>query len=186
MKRTFIAFKVPLPADFEQFYTELKHYFVNDPVNWVPLENLHVTLSFLGATPVGTENDVVALLRNLVSRFPAFNVQLKGLGAFPSEHRPKIFWYGLDMDQWVVQLQETLHVELLKLGFELDERNFNPHLTIGRVKGPLSKSFLVKKEEARKLKSKEMLIDEIIFFESILKGRTPVYEPIQKFPLATS
>ncbi|NBC83018.1 MAG: RNA 2',3'-cyclic phosphodiesterase [Bacteroidetes bacterium] len=183
MKRTFIAFKIPLPQIFENYLDEMQQYFSDEPVKWVSRSNMHVTLSFLGDTSARGEQQVRGLLSRLTAVSTSFCVRLSGAGAFPSASRPQVLWFGVEVDQELIKFQQTLHNELSKIDFELDKRKYNPHLTVGRVKGGLNRSFSDIQQQASELKSNEIKINEIIFFESHLTGKNPVYLSIQKFPM---
>jgi RNA 2',3'-cyclic 3'-phosphodiesterase len=104
-------------------------------VKWVPRENLHLTLLFLGEVE---QLDVVRICRvaqERAQKHTAFTLQVEGLGAFPNARRPKILWAGVT--DGVAELR-TLHADLeaglLDLGcYRREEREYTPHLTLGRL-----------------------------------------------------
>jgi 2'-5' RNA ligase len=82
------------------------------------------------------------------------------------------------------EIKKSIDKELLKLGFNPDAREFKPHLTLGRVKWVNDKNYL--RDVVSRDKDtffQEIKVNEIIFYESILRAEGPVYKPIEKFIL---
>jgi 2'-5' RNA ligase len=102
-------------------------------VAWVPRENLHFTLRFLGEqTPNRIEEAIRALEKAAAS--DAFSLELSGLGAFPGLDRPRILWVGVGEGSASARaLQGRVAAVLEAHGFGREERPWHPHLTIGRV-----------------------------------------------------
>lgn len=133
--RTFIA--VDLAAGIKDRVVGLQEELGRSgaSVKWVPRQNLHLTLLFLGDVE---ELDVVKICRTVQARsrkHAPFTVEAAGLGAFPNTRRPKILWVGLT--QGVDELR-ALHADLeeglLELGcYRREERGYTPHLTLGRL-----------------------------------------------------
>jgi 2'-5' RNA ligase len=100
----------------------------------VPAANLHVTVKFLGpvkASAVEAIRDRLA--RDLAAR-PPFELEARGLGAFPSPARARILWAGLAPSPGLAALADAVEGGMEALGFAREERAFHPHLTIARVK----------------------------------------------------
>lgn len=96
--------------------------------NFTRKENFHLTLSFLGEVA-----DVNAVLRVMDQvRFPAFRLQLEGIGRFCQEKGGDILWAGVKESQGLCQLQSFLERTLLLSGFPIEQRAFQPHITLGR------------------------------------------------------
>ena len=104
-------------------------------VAWVPAANIHLTLKFLGGIPADSVEAVRGrLARGLVAHEP-FELEARGLGAFPDARRPRILWVGVRPSAPLAALQQEVESWMEELGFAREERDFHPHLTIGRVKG---------------------------------------------------
>lgn len=104
-------------------------------VRWVPPENLHLTLKFLGDTPKDKITELQEALQKAVSQQRKFALKAVGVGCFPNVKRPRVVWVGLEGD--VVELKtlvEQIENAIAPLGFPTEKRPFSPHLTIGRVK----------------------------------------------------
>src|SRR5262249_29029996 len=100
-------------------------------------ENLHVTLLFLGEVEDRTVPDVCRVVADVAAGLPPFEMSIEGTGAFPNARRPKTLWVGVgDGRQELVALHDALEPPLLDLGcYRREERQYTPHLTLGRVKG---------------------------------------------------
>jgi 2'-5' RNA ligase len=84
-------------------------------------------------------------------------------------------------------IKERIDEEMVALGFPRDEREFRPHLTMARLKWINDKKKLKDLLETHKNEDfQEVKINEVIFYESILKPGGPVYKPIEKFILPDS
>ena len=106
-------------------------------VAWVPPQNLHFTLKFLGEqTDAGLAHAVAALDEAAAGRAP-FAIALHGLGAFPGMERPRILWVGVAEGALDVRaLQSRVEIALQSRAFSGDSRPWHPHLTVGRVFDP--------------------------------------------------
>ncbi len=109
-------------------------------VKWVSRQNVHLTLRFLGEI-----DDVqLAALRDTMwdeSALDGFTLRLRGLGAFPSMRSPKVLWTGVEGEHQS-DLDALLHVHgraerwARGVGVAPENRKFEPHVTIGRVRMP--------------------------------------------------
>lgn len=92
-------------------------------------ENLHLTLVFIGEC---NTNEVLAVKSIMDSfSFPAFSIQLDKIGKFVREGGD-IWWVGIKADAALFELQSTLTKKLIEQGFEIEQRPYKPHITIGR------------------------------------------------------
>lgn len=94
----------------------------------------HLTLKFLGETEPELVPKVVEVMQRVAEQVAPFDVQLRGLGAFPSRHNPSILWIGLRDEQTPRLLAEGLTAGLEPLGFQREARGYNPHITLLRLK----------------------------------------------------
>lgn len=102
---------------------------------------MHLTLRFLGEIPQAAVENVKNAMDGL--RFPSFEVEFYGLGAFPNLKRISVVWVG--MKRGHERLDEIFHQlepKLRQMGLPADNKGFSPHLTIARVKSGLNKEAL--------------------------------------------
>ena len=103
-------------------------------VAWVPPQNLHLTLRFLGDQTDERLADVVPALEEAASGVPAFTLSLKGIGAFPGLDHPRTLWVGVsDGVQDVQRLQARVAEALERRGVPIEARAWQAHVTIGRI-----------------------------------------------------
>lgn len=103
---------------------------------WIPEENLHITLFFLGEV----SDDRLEAVRSVLDApfaMPAFDLHLAGAGAFPPSGPPRVFWFGVrDGADQLAALNADVTRRLGPLGFEPEHRTYSAHLTIARVRDP--------------------------------------------------
>ena len=99
---------------------------------WVPLENQHVTVTFLGETPARLLATVMDRLETVAARHRPFSVRAAKLGAFPSPRLARVLWVGLDDPAARSSEIATDLAAALAPEFVPDARPFTPHLTVAR------------------------------------------------------
>ena len=144
--RAFIAIELPqnIKDAIERQTVRLRQTLGNDLVRWVPAQNMHVTLKFLGDIAASH----VEFLKQMIAResesHQQFDLQIGGLGSYPTSKRPRVLWVGLHAPADLASLQKSIEAGACRLGYEQEERPFSPHLTLGRVRQNLSPADLPK------------------------------------------
>jgi 2'-5' RNA ligase len=104
-------------------------------VRCVRSEGVHLTLKFLGNVDSRRVDTLSEALKQAVAGRTAFRLQLGQAGAFPNLHRPRVLWVGIDGDMTTLStLQADVEDELADVGFSKEERGYNPHLTLARIR----------------------------------------------------
>jgi 2'-5' RNA ligase len=96
--------------------------------------NLHVTLKFLGQIEETRVGAITEALVAVATRTPAFALDVRGLGAFPTPSRPRVLWAGLEPAAPLTALAGAVDAALAALGFVRESRAFAAHVTLGRVR----------------------------------------------------
>jgi len=143
-------------------------------VKFVEKENLHITLKFLGEVIPNTIASIQKVLSDI--KFKPFNVFVRGVGAFPNYRNIRVVWIGVEEGfEELKSIQNEIDEKLVALGFK-KEKDFIPHLTIGRIKSGRNKDKLIGiLNEFRDFNFGKQLIDTIHLKKSILTSRGPIY-----------
>jgi 2'-5' RNA ligase len=139
--RAFIA--VEVPATIRQAVcntTASLRQETGSLVRWVPMENLHLTLKFLGDVSPANVDMLAQMIRGEADLFPCFDLQFRGLGSFPSLKRPRVIYIGIQAPAALEALHRGIESASRRLGYASEERDFSPHLTIGRIRQTVTAS----------------------------------------------
>jgi RNA 2',3'-cyclic 3'-phosphodiesterase len=177
--RTFIALEIPVEQSFMQVLKTTKEELALEKIKWVNFSTLHLTLFFLGETSNKTLELVNALLSEKLLYFPTFEIEVRSLGSFGKRHNPKVLWVGIKPNEHLTNLQNIVCECVLPYGFQKDERGFNPHITIGRIKNiedaKVIEDIIDKQKGITLQKAK---IDKLVIYESELTPKGPIYKPL--------
>ncbi len=183
-KRLFIAVKVKFGQETTKAFHYIQRQLEREKIKWVDPDNVHLTIKFLGDTDEELIDDIKQSLENITQAFPPTRLKMKSMGVFPGMHRPRVLWLGLEHDPVVWQMAATIEQAMTSLGFEPEERDFKPHITLGRIK------FLRDRRTLQHLLDKynnhffqEIPVDKIILYESQLQPSGPIYTPLGRFRL---
>ena len=134
--RSFIA--IELPDGLKLALTRLQDQLKSGsqaPVKWVDPKGIHLTLKFLGDISADMVDKITIALEDAVRGISPFNLEVKGLGAFPSLKRAQVVWVGVTGEVGrLSQLQQGIESSLATLGFVPESRKFTPHLTLARLR----------------------------------------------------
>jgi 2'-5' RNA ligase len=140
--RSFLAFDIESDTVLNRLAnTQSKLFQTGADLKLVEPQNIHITVRFLGnITPAMVEKIFDAMKQ---VQFVPFNVQIKGLGAFPDLRYPRVIWAGItDGADQLKNVFSQLEPQLRGLGFTPDHKGFSPHLTIARVRSGRNKAQL--------------------------------------------
>lgn len=152
-------------------------------LQWSPLSNLHVTTKFIGEWP---ESDL-DILKQALSEIPPpgeFRVDIQGLGWFPNERNPRVFWAGVHGGESLPRLARATEDACAGAGIPREERPFSPHLTLARIRRPVDLSALRKAVE--QLPSDHFgrfTATHFHLYESKLRPGGSIYTKLATFPL---
>ena len=132
--RTFISVTVPKEVISLKEMVMTTVTFKGKNLKWVRTGQLHLTLKFIGYTPPDSIEEINSTLDNIVKRHDPINLSVNGTGCFPVPERPRVLWLGIkDETDRMENLVMDINTSLDKLGFPIEEKEFTPHITIGRV-----------------------------------------------------
>lgn len=106
-------------------------------VKWTAPEKIHLTLKFLGDGPGDRLDDIREILKACTREHEPFSLRFQSVGQFPERGRPSVIWVGVDdrsADGQLTSCYDFLDRRMTEVGVEREQREFVPHVTIGRVK----------------------------------------------------
>ncbi len=184
MKRIFIGIPVIINDDnnnvLKKVYTALN----DEKIKWTRRENFHITVKFIGETGDEKIYRVRQLLARNYADIASFSFLLQGIGVFKNIHQPRVLWLGAQNIEPLKNIFNASEDALEKSGINKVEKNFHPHLTIGRIKYIGHKETLIALlNQYKDHVFGKQLVKEIILFESVLKKHGPAYQVIERFSL---
>jgi 2'-5' RNA ligase len=184
--RLFVALEIPT-AVRESLAAILKSLRVlSSQPRWVRPENLHVTLKFIGEW-APEKLDALRSALAAVRLDQPVALDFRGLGFFPNEKRPRVFWAGIEASPDLITLASEIDRATEKLGIPGEQRAFSPHLTLARFEPPGLPEKLrgaIQENAAREFGS--LHTSEFHLIESKLKPSGAEYTTLQTFPFAAA
>ena len=98
---------------------------------WVPPENYHLTLRFIGEVPPDRAEEIDDALAAIKGK--GFALTVAGVGTFAKSGRPTALWVGVDRNEALERLQAKIETALRRIGLESERRKFQPHITLARL-----------------------------------------------------
>jgi 2'-5' RNA ligase len=187
--RAFIAMDLPTPLKvaLDRTTVELKKTLRDMPLRWVRIENIHLTLKFLGQVKAEDIERIKPVLAQQAASFVPVDVSIDGFGTFPNPTKPLVLWIGLRAGDGLVRFQAAVEAELAQLGFAPEERGFNPHLTVARVRRDHRVANLKRIAELMAATPPPFeaaaKLDSVTLYRSDLKPGGSVYNPLVRFSL---
>jgi len=183
-QRLFVAFDSPpeVKAKACDIQDQLRE--AHADVSWERQEKLHCTIKFLGDTPSELVPSITDALTDIGQSNPPFSIRYRGTGCFPNRRDPRILWLGIEnQDGRLSTLFQMIDSRMESLGFKPENRQFHPHLTLGRVRSGRNQANLLKILENVTFESTIVATNEILLLKSELKPTGSVYTKIKFLPL---
>lgn len=152
-------------------------------VTWVRSEQLHVTVRFIGQVdPVLGEKIRSTLAPSLAT--PPFALTIERTGTFPPKRPPRVIWAGVTAGiDSLRSVEQEVRARLDRLVRSTEERDYNPHLTLGRVKNPAGLRPAVLLEGLESTVFGVVRVAAVTLFESRLSSSGPTYIPLGRAEL---
>lgn len=153
---------------------------MNLPGKDVPPSKWHLTLRFIG----GVEEPVMDRIVNALDEADLgdpFRIGWAGLGAFPRPKKASVLWVGLSEGEApLTALHDRVEDALERASIDPEDRPFNPHLTISRIRPQEDVSPLVESFEPI---GGTMRVESVDLYESHLGRGGARYAVVESFDL---
>lgn len=149
------------------------------------IENVHLTLQFLGAVPEERLVPLRSALTSAAGEGRPLALEVKGAGGFPSARRPRVVWVGVGGEvEALAGLAAAVGRRLAPLGFPPEDRPFSPHLTLGRAReGRGAPGLGGALAQVAGMEGAPWRATELVLYRSHLSPAGARYEPLDRFPL---
>ena len=134
MKRLFLAIDITPGTTLMDAYDNIRHTLRMEKINWVRKDQMHLTLAFLGDTEENIIPGLVSGIETAMKTHHSFSLTLAGLGVFRNIHDPRVIWIGCKSEKEFQEIKTGYRQGTGVTGFEVEDRPFSPHLTLGRIK----------------------------------------------------
>ena len=180
-----LFFAVQLPGEVKETLRpalEAARSVAGDSVGLSRVEQLHFTLAFIGETD---RLEDAAAAAEAVRGLPQFELAIGSRGAFPNMSRPRVLWIGAtDGAPALTAVAQALSGGLRERGFKLDDRPFQPHLTLGRAKANGAREARRALEALPKSTLARFTVREIALVQSVLGSAGATHTALRRFQLA--
>lgn len=177
--RSFIA--VDLPAEVRERVlaaaVSLAPALPEGAVRWSrKVENLHVTLKFLGNVAVARLDQMGQALLARLRAVPPFSIAVRGFGAFPSLRAASVIWAGVeDQQQHLSRVAAIVDDVAAAHGFVPEARAFRGHVTVGRAKDRAPVDVRQALQPLTERSFGEVAVGEVSIYESRLHREGSTY-----------
>ncbi|MBO0710904.1 MAG: RNA 2',3'-cyclic phosphodiesterase [Acetobacteraceae bacterium] len=149
---------------------------------WVPPENYHLTLRFIGETQKHRAEEIDEALFALRAR--GFSLTLAGIGLFEKGGRANSLWVGVERNPALDHLQNKIETALQRAGLEPERRRFAPHVTLARLDNVPEAKLAAYVQAHNLFRAEPVPVEHFTLFSSQLGKEQPVYTPEVEYELA--
>ncbi len=182
--RTFIA--IPLPNEARELLGRLQEQLraFHADVKWTAVSSIHLTLKFLGEIDPAGLPRMVERLRAATFSERSIPLRLRGLGVFPNLRNARVIWCGLDGDVPALEsLQRKVETACVDAGFPPEDRPYQPHLTLGRVRGKTNLQPLLDYIKIGTAGEYAFMAHEYNVYQSTLRPQGALYTVLERIDL---
>lgn len=151
-------------------------------IKWSPIDNLHVTTKFIGEWPPARLAEMEQALSSMPMP-PLFDIEIRDLGWFPNERSPRVLWAGVHGGDALRELAHTTEQHLqTTLGITPENRPYEPHLTLARIKSPVPLQRLrTKVREMQPAPLGSFAVDHFVLYRSEPGSNASIYHKLHEY-----
>lgn len=184
--RLFIAIELPaeIRHGIKEHIDRLRAELPEVRASWVREQNLHLTLKFLGDTPLERVERLSRAVQAAASGMTQFEIDIRDSGSFPPRGTPSVLWVGIeDPSSNLNKLHDALENECERAGFARDARSFHPHFTIARLRGSQGARKLSDLHKSTDLPALRVRVRCVCLIRSELSSAGSRYTVVARHPL---
>lgn len=178
MYRLFVA--IDLPEEVKRGVADISGGLPG--ARWVPGNQLHLTLRFIGEVDAALIQEIKAALAGV--KAGPFPLALRGIGHFPPGRHPRVLWVGLEGSGPLLELQQEVELALIGAGIPPEERSFSPHITLARLRETPADKVLALEERQREFATPAFPVGEFYLYSSILTRDGAIHTREATYPLS--
>lgn len=184
--RVFFAVDIPshIKAKLSDYIDSLKKLSKSQQIRWTRPENLHITLQFL-AEVQGEHIDgmIQAVQQEIKDLEMHLHLNVKELHLFPDPHRPRVLVLNISPQSDLAKLSAKIGQGIVRSGYEIENRQFRGHMTIGRIK-TAQKSALNFLADVEAPRIEGFDVNDIVLFQSEAHPDGSHYIPLRRLVIA--
>ncbi|MCK4891898.1 MAG: RNA 2',3'-cyclic phosphodiesterase [Candidatus Pacebacteria bacterium] len=178
-KRIFIT--IDLPDEIKRALLSYEKRWKNLHVKWTNFYKLHITVRFLGEVDRKGLELILSAVKKTASAIKPFDARLDRIVLGPDPAQARMFWAIVHIDANIINLKRTIEQNLKISGFEMENCEFKPHITLARARG----NHLKGKQTNIVLKNMKFKTESIEIMESQLGPNIEKYKLIESFELTS-
>jgi 2'-5' RNA ligase len=148
---------------------------------WLPPDNLHITLRFIGEVYAHQAEEIDHALAALKAR--GFALSLTGVGTFEKAGRPVQLWVGVERNPQLDLLQSKVETACQRAGLERERRRFAPHVTLARLDNANEAKLVAWMQAHNLFRSEPVPVEHFTLFRSLLGKEASVYSAEVEYAL---
>ena len=149
---------------------------------WLPPDNYHITLRFMGEMPAHRAEELDLALAAL--RGKRFTLQLGGVGVFEKAGRPQTLFVAVERTPQLDHLQAKIETAVQRIGFEPERRRFTPHVSLARLDAAPPGKLVEWLQRHNLLRAEPLAVEHFTLFSSQLGKDGAAYTAEVEYPLA--
>jgi 2'-5' RNA ligase len=178
LHRLFVA--IELPAEIKEQLPRLRESVPG--ARWVPVDQLHLTMRFIGEVSEETLTAVRAALAGVHEK--SFAITMEGVGHFPPRKPPRVLWVGLTAGPELADLQQQIEAALQSVGLAAEERPFSPHITLARLRETPPSAVSSYEQRHAGFHCPPFAVTDFHLYESTLTGKGAIHQQLATYPLS--
>ena len=184
MKRLFVGIKITPTEELTNLFEELQQSLKGEKIRWANNDRIHITLKFFGKIEEDKIPSINNVLMKSAGKSSRFSINLSGLGVFPDSRSPTVLWAGIEKQSLLFDLYNNIKRELKIIGYEPENRSFEPHLTLGRFRY-MNNNDLLRDivSEYNGIQIQKQNVEQFNLYESILRPQSPLYKIVETYYL---